>query len=89
MTSKQKRKLTEFLFLLPTLIAFFMVIIIPFILGVYYSFTDWQGTGAASQMVGFVSFILAAAIIIWQLRKGPKPENLYVNKLKDNNSIES
>ena len=49
MTSKAKRKLTEFLFLLPTMIAFIMVIIIPFILGIYYSFTDWQGTGAVSR----------------------------------------
>ena len=56
MTSKQKRKLTEFLFLLPTLLAFVMVIIIPFILGIYYSFTDWQGTGAASQMVGLANY---------------------------------
>lgn len=56
MTSKQKRKLTEFLFLTPTLIAFFMVIIIPFILGVYYSFTDWQGTGAANHMVGLANY---------------------------------
>lgn len=56
MTSKQKRKLTEFLFLLPTLIAFLMVIIIPFIFGVFYSFTDWQGTGAASKMVGLANY---------------------------------
>ncbi len=56
MTSKTKRKLTEFLFLLPTLIAFLMVIIIPFILGIYYSFTDWQGTGAVSQTVGFANY---------------------------------
>ena len=56
MTSRQKRKLTEFLFLLPTLIAFLMVIIIPFILGIYYSFTDWQGTGAVSQSVGFANY---------------------------------
>ena len=56
MTSKQKRKLTEFLFLLPTLIAFLMVIIIPFIFGIYYSFTDWQGTGAVSQNVGFANY---------------------------------
>ena len=57
MTSRQKRKLTEFLFLLPTLIAFLMVIIIPFIFGIYYSFTDWQGTGAVSQGVGFDNYI--------------------------------
>lgn len=56
MTSKQKRKLTEFLFLLPTLLAFVMVIIIPFIFGIFYSFTDWQGTGAASQMVGMANY---------------------------------
>ena len=56
MTSRQKRKLTEFLFLLPTLIAFLMVIIIPFIFGIYYSFTDWQGTGAVSQSVGFDNY---------------------------------
>ena len=56
MTSRTKRKLTEFLFLLPTMIAFFMVIIIPFILGIYYSFTDWQGTGAVSQNVGFANY---------------------------------
>ena len=56
MTSKQKRKLTEFLFLLPTLFAFLMVIIIPFILGIYYSFTDWQGTGAVTGSVGFANY---------------------------------
>ena len=56
MTSRQKRKLTEFLFLLPSLIAFLMVIIIPFIFGIYYSFTDWQGTGAVSQSVGFANY---------------------------------
>mgnify|MGYP002624764702 CR=1 FL=1 len=36
--SRTKRKLTEFLFLFPTLFAFIMVIIIPFILGIYYSY---------------------------------------------------
>jgi raffinose/stachyose/melibiose transport system permease protein len=56
MTSKAKRKLTEFLFLLPTLLAFVLVIIIPFILGIYYSFTDWQGTGAVSQSVGSANY---------------------------------
>jgi len=56
MTSKQKRKLTEFLFLLPTLLAFLLVIIIPFAFGIFYSFTDWQGTGAASKMVGLANY---------------------------------
>ena len=56
MTSKQRRKLTEFLFLVPTLLAFLMVIIIPFIYGIFYSFTDWQGTGSFSKMVGFENY---------------------------------
>ena len=56
MTSKQRRQLTEFLFLLPTLLAFVMVIIIPFLFGIFYSFTDWQGTGAASEMVGLANY---------------------------------
>ena len=56
MTSKQKRKLTEALFLVPTLLAFVMVIIIPFIYGIYYSFTNWQGTGAATAWVGLDNY---------------------------------
>ena len=56
MSSKAKRKLTEMLFLLPTLLAFIMVIIIPFIYGIYYSFTNWQGTGAASAWVGLDNY---------------------------------
>ena len=57
MTSKQKRKLTEGLFLAPTILAFIVVQIIPFIYGIYYSFTDWAGTGAASKMVGLENYI--------------------------------
>ena len=34
----------------------FSAIRIPFILGIYYSFTDWQGTGAVSQSVGFANY---------------------------------
>ena len=33
-----------------------MVIIIPFIYGIFYSFTDWQGTGSFSRMVGFENY---------------------------------
>jgi len=55
-TSKQRRQLTEILFLLPTILAFIMVIIIPFIYGIFYSFTDWQGTGTYSKMVGLENY---------------------------------
>ena len=57
MTSHQKRKLTEGLFLAPTILAFLVVQIIPFIYGIYYSFTDWAGTGAATKMVGFENYV--------------------------------
>lgn len=43
-----KKKLTSqkfvyWIFLTPALIAFIMTIVIPFIIGVYYSFTNWNG----------------------------------------------
>lgn len=37
------------LFLTPMLICFTMVVVIPFILGILYSFTNWTGTGSAVQ----------------------------------------
>lgn len=41
-------------FLSPTLFAFLMVIILPFIMGVYYSFTNWTGVrGDPTALVGF------------------------------------
>lgn len=44
-------------FLTPTLFAFFMVIIIPFCLGVYYSFTTWTGAaGAGLEFIGLANF---------------------------------
>ncbi len=41
--SKPKHLMTDILFLLPSLIAFVMVIVIPFFMGLYFSFTDWNG----------------------------------------------
>ncbi|WZE73431.1 carbohydrate ABC transporter permease [Macrococcus sp. CCM 2573] len=48
------KSLAFWLFLLPVLVALFMVIIIPFIYGIYYSFTNWNGD--ISQTPGFVGF---------------------------------
>jgi raffinose/stachyose/melibiose transport system permease protein len=47
------------LFLAPVLFAFVMVIVIPFVLGVYYSFTTWSsspGAGNGIQFVGLVNY---------------------------------
>ncbi len=46
-------------FLTPVLIAFFMVIVVPFLLGVFYSFTNWSssaGSGAGIAFVGLTNF---------------------------------
>ncbi len=58
MTSKAKRKLTEILFMVPCLLAFLLVIIIPFIYGIITSFTDWDGVKSLSDAtnVGFANY---------------------------------
>ena len=49
-----KDKLTFWLFLAPALLAFIIVVLIPFFMGVYYSLTDW--TAIAGEPVNFVGF---------------------------------
>ncbi len=58
MSSKAKRKLTEILFLVPCLLAFLLVIIIPFIYGIITSFTDWDGVKSLGEAtnVGFANY---------------------------------
>jgi len=47
-----------FLFLFPSVFAFCMVIIIPFFMGIYYSFTDWNAmTGTDVEWVGLKNYI--------------------------------
>ena len=47
-----------FIFLFPSLFAFVMVIIIPFFMGIYYSFTDWNAiTGTEVIWVGFRNYV--------------------------------
>ena len=47
-----------FLFLLPSVFAFCMVIVIPFFMGIYYSFTNWNAiTGTAVEWVGFRNYM--------------------------------
>jgi len=47
-----------YLFLLPSVFAFCMVIIIPFFMGIYYSFTDWNAvSGTEVSWVGIKNYI--------------------------------
>ena len=53
--TKKHRTIVNILFLLPTVLAFSMTVIIPFILGVFYSFTDWNGI-TLNNFIGFENY---------------------------------
>lgn len=56
----KRRKRSEFLqqmvFVGPSLIAFIMVVAIPFIMSIYYSLTDWNGISLHVSWVGFQNY---------------------------------
>ena len=52
---KQSR-LVNVLFVAPCVVAFIMIIIIPFFFGLYYSMTDWNGVNNVVKFVGFKNF---------------------------------
>jgi raffinose/stachyose/melibiose transport system permease protein len=55
---KPRNSLIFFLFLFPSAFAFIMVIVIPFFMGIYYSFTDWNAiTGTTVTWVGFRNYL--------------------------------
>jgi raffinose/stachyose/melibiose transport system permease protein len=55
---KPHNNLIFFLFLFPSVFAFIMIIVIPFIMGIYYSFTDWNAiTGTAVTWVGVKNYL--------------------------------
>ncbi len=59
MTDKRENQFVFWLFLAPILFAFLMVIVIPFFIGAFYSFTNWSSSaraGATLQFVGFQNF---------------------------------
>ena len=44
------------MFALPGMFCFFAVVIVPFIYGVYLTFTDWNGVAQVKNFVGFKNF---------------------------------
>ncbi|SIQ41592.1 carbohydrate ABC transporter membrane protein 1, CUT1 family [Alkalispirochaeta americana] len=52
--TRNRHTATFWLFLAPVLVAFVMIVLIPFCIGVYYSFTDWNATARAGQGISFV-----------------------------------
>lgn len=45
------------IFVLPILLAFLIVVIIPMFMGIYYSFTDWNGIGNTPNWVGISNYV--------------------------------
>lgn len=54
---KSSALLQQFLFVGPSTIFFILIMIIPFFLGLYYSFTNWNGVSSKIDFVGFQNFI--------------------------------
>lgn len=52
----KQNRLVNVLFLTPSVFAFVMIMIIPFLFGLYYSMTDWNGVSNAVNFVGFKNF---------------------------------
>ena len=55
-TLKHHRKIVYIIFLFPLLFTFIVTVIIPLVLGICYSFTDWTGI-KFTQVVGFQNYI--------------------------------
>jgi raffinose/stachyose/melibiose transport system permease protein len=54
MTDKKENQFVFWLFLAPILFAFLMVIIIPFFIGAFFSFTNWSAAARAGETLQFV-----------------------------------
>lgn len=48
---------TYLIFAGPTTFAFLTVIILPFLYGIYLTFTDWNGISATHAFVGFSNYL--------------------------------
>ncbi len=53
----KKHKIANYLFVAPCVLAFVMVVVIPFFLGVYYSMTDWNGISNSPNFVGIENYL--------------------------------
>ena len=57
-TRKNRDKnITHFIYVLPNLLLYSLLSIVPIVLGLYYSFTDWNGIGKNYDYVGFSNYI--------------------------------
>lgn len=57
MKKKSKSNRGFWMFIAPSLFALVMVVLIPFIIGIYYTFTNWNGANPNYNFVGFSNYI--------------------------------
>lgn len=57
MSKKSKKKRDFWVFVGPALFAITMVVIIPFIIGIYYTFTNWTGANPKYDFVGISNYV--------------------------------
>ncbi|MGN0424181.1 MAG: carbohydrate ABC transporter permease [Acetatifactor sp.] len=53
----RRKQIGFWLFILPAMLAFVLVVVIPAVTGFYYSFTDWNGIGKNAQFIGITNYI--------------------------------
>lgn len=56
-SQKTSRLLQQLVFVGPTALFFLVIVILPFLLGVYYSFTNWNGVSRHAGWVGLRNYI--------------------------------
>lgn len=54
---KKKHDLTFWIFLTPVLLAFLLVVVIPFFIGIFYSFTNWSSSARINSELEFVGLL--------------------------------
>ena len=54
---KKEKQVTFFLFSLPAVLCYGIFFILPLILGLYYSFTDWNGIAKGFQFIGMENYM--------------------------------
>ncbi|KIR02800.1 Multiple sugar ABC transporter, membrane-spanning permease protein MsmF [Lachnospiraceae bacterium TWA4] len=67
-TTKYHKKMINFIFVFPLVFAFLVTVIIPLLLGFYYSFTDWDGI-RVKEIVGFSNYtrMFAQPSFLWSI----------------------
>ncbi|WP_160035106.1 carbohydrate ABC transporter permease [Paenibacillus sp. An7] len=56
MNRKSSQMMQQFIFVGPALFFFMLIIVAPFLLGMYYSFTEWSGASKDPVWIGFANF---------------------------------